>query len=342
VIAAAGPGKPGWRERFFPGPAPAVLLAPMAGASDPPFRRAAQRFGCAYSVSEIVAGELLARARPDVLRRASGAGSLSPLVIQLAGRDGDWLRRGATLAQEAGADVIDINMGCPAKKVTSGACGAALMRDLDHAERLIEAIIAAACVPVTLKMRLGWDEQSLNAAELARRAQAAGIAMLVVHGRTRRQFYQGAANWRAIKDVVEAVGIPVIANGDVTDRASAQAALRQSGASGVMIGRAAMGKPWLVGALGAALRDDKDVIAPPAEAQLEALMALHRDCLEFYGARLGLRVVRKHLAGGLDSACLGLDAGLVRAARARICTLDDPAEIMAQLHNLALRAKQVA
>lgn len=315
----------------------------MAGASDPPFRRAAQRFGCAYSVSEIVAGELLARARPDVLRRASGAGSLSPLVIQLAGRDGDWLRRGTALAQEAGADVLDINMGCPAKKVTSGACGAALMRDLDHAQRLIEAILSAASVPVTLKMRLGWDEYSLNAAELAQRAQAAGISMLVVHGRTRRQFYQGVANWRAIAEVVDAVRIPVIANGDITDPASARAALLQSGACGVMIGRAAMGKPWLVGALATALRDGGEMIPPPAEAQLEALMALHCDCLEFYGVRLGLRVVRKHLAGGLDSACLGLDAGRVQAARSLICTLEDPAEIMAQLRNLAaLPAKPAA
>ncbi len=324
-----------WRERFFPGSAPIVLLAPMAGASDPPFRRAAQRFGCAYSVSEIIAGELLAQARPDVLRRAAGAGSLAPLVIQLAGREAAWLARGAELAQQAGADVIDINMGCPAKKVTSGACGAALMRDLDHAQRLIEATIAASTVPVTLKMRLGWDEASLNAAELARRAQAAGVAMVVVHGRTRRQFYQGKANWAAIAEVVGSVTIPVIANGDIVDCASACLALRVSGAAGVMIGRGAMGKPWLPAAVQAALRDNAPMRPPPASAQLAALQALHSDCLAFYGARLGLRVVRKHLAAGLDPASLGLDAGCVQAVRARICTSEEPEDVLAALHDLA-------
>lgn len=323
-----------WLERFFPGTAPAVLLAPMAGASDPPFRRAAQRFGCAYSVSEIVAGELLAQARPDVLRRAAGAGSLTPLVIQLAGREPAWLARGAVLAAEAGADVLDINMGCPAKKVTSGACGAALMRDLDHAQRLIEATVAASPVAVTLKMRLGWDEHSLNCAELARRAEGAGVSMVVVHGRTRRQFYQGNADWAAIAAVVEAVRIPVIANGDVCDSASARAALALSGAAGVMVGRSAMGKPWLPAALQAALRSGTEMAPPPRAAQIEALIALHRDCLEFYGPRLGLRVVRKHLAGGLDPHCLALDPEGVSAARSAICTTDDPGAVVGQLQAL--------
>lgn len=324
----------GWLERFFPGNLPAVLLAPMAGASDPPFRRAAQRFGCAYSVSEIVAGELLAQARPDVLRRAAGAGDLSPLVVQLAGRDAVWLERGAILAQQAGADVLDINMGCPAKKVTSGACGAALMRDLDQAQRLIAATVAASAVPVTLKMRLGWDEHSINAPELARRAEAAGVAMLVVHGRTRRQFYQGKADWAAIAAVVDAVRIPVIANGDIHDGMSARAALRLSGAAGVMVGRAAMGKPWLPAALQAALRLGRELIPPPAALQLEALMALHRDCLDFYGQRIGLRVVRKHLAGGLCAPCLGLDAPAIDVARTQICTSEDPGAVIAHLQGL--------
>lgn len=325
-----------WRERFFPGSAPAVLLAPMAGGSDPPFRRAAQRSGCAYTVSEIIAGELLAKARPDVLRRAAGAGSLAPLVIQLAGRDTDWLARGAELAQRAGADVLDINMGCPAKKVTSGACGAALMRDLDHAQRLIEAIMAASSVPVTLKMRLGWDEANRNASSLARRAEAAGIAMIVVHARTRQQFFQGKADWRAVAEVVSAVRIPVIANGDIHDCESAREALRQSGAAGVMIGRAAVGKPWLPGAVQAALRGGLSLRPPTAAQQLASLQALHTDCLAFYGARLGIRMVRKHLAGGLDPVSLGLDSRRVTEARARICTSEDPAEIHALMRQLAM------
>ncbi|MEZ5996986.1 MAG: tRNA-dihydrouridine synthase family protein [Hyphomonadaceae bacterium] len=224
--------------------APLVSLAPMAGVTDIPFRRQVKAFGGAYCVSEMVASDQLALQRIDMVRRAAGAGVISPLVIQLAGREPRWMAEGARLAEAAGADVIDINMGCPAKSVTSGLCGSALMRDPDAALRLIEATVGATTLPVTLKMRLGWDVASMNAPGIARSAEAAGVKMIVVHGRTRNQFFAGCADWAAIAPVVDAVSIPVIANGDIGSASDARRALSLSGAAGVMIGRAAQGRPW--------------------------------------------------------------------------------------------------
>lgn len=312
------------------------MLAPMAGASDPPFRRAAQAFGCRYSVSEIVAAEPLARARRDVLARAAGQG-LSPLVVQLAGREPEWIAAGARIAADLGADVIDLNMGCPAKQVTSGACGSALMRDLDRATRLIEAAVASAApLPVTVKMRLGWDSACLNAPELAMRAEQAGARLLVVHGRTRNQFFKGQADWAAIRAVVDAVALPVIANGDIADAATARAALAQSGAAGVMLGRAAMGKPWLVGAVGTALRSGRGrEQAPPWPERWLALAALVEDSLGFYGEGLGLRIVRKQLAGAVDGeAWPGAEAER-KAMRLSLCAEPSPARVLDLLHRLA-------
>jgi len=303
--------------------APRVALAPMAGVTDIPFRRQVKAFGGRYCVSEMVASEQLALARVDMLRRAAGAGVITPLVVQLAGREARWMAEGARLAQAAGADAIDINMGCPAKSVTSGLCGAALMRDPDMALRLIEATVSATTLPVTLKMRLGWDETSHNAAELAKRAEAAGVRMIVVHGRTRRQFYTGAADWGAIAPVVQAVRIPVLANGDITSAADARRALALSGAAGVMIGRGAQGKPWLPAAIEHALEHGGEAAPPPRERLLASLLELYDDTLAFYAHGLGVRVARKHIAWTID-AVFGAP---MREARKAICTQEDPARV---------------
>jgi nifR3 family TIM-barrel protein len=309
---------------------PLVSLAPMAGVTDIPFRRQVKAFGGQYCVSEMVASDQLARARIDMVRRAAGTGVLAPLVIQLAGREARWMAEGARLAEAAGADAIDINMGCPSKSVTSGLCGSALMREPDHATRLIEATVGATKLPVTLKMRLGWDESSLNAADIAKRAEDAGVRMLTIHGRTRSQFFRGAADWSAIAPVVQAVGIPVIANGDIATAADARRALDLSGAAGVMVGRAAQGKPWLPGAVERALKHGGEVVAPPRARLLQSLLALCDDTLGFYQGSLGVRVARKHIAWMIDAE-FGAEA---RETRKEICTLIDPRRVQEALIRL--------
>jgi tRNA-dihydrouridine synthase B len=312
------------------GAPPLVSLAPMAGVTDIPFRRQVKAFGGGYCVSEMVASEQLALARIDMVRRAAGAGVISPLVVQLAGRDPHWMAEGARLAEAAGAEVIDINMGCPAKSVTSGLCGAALMREPATALRLIEATVAATTLPVTLKMRLGWDEASLNAPLIAKSAEDAGVRMLTVHGRTRKQFFTGAADWAAIAPVVRAVRIPVIANGDIGNAAGARRALSLSGAAGVMIGRAAQGRPWLPGAIEHALRHGGEVKPPERARLLASLLALYEHTLDFYDRGLGVRIARKHIAWTIDAA-FGPSA---RKTRKAICMLEDPARVRAALRAL--------
>jgi tRNA-dihydrouridine synthase B len=302
----------------------------MAGVADIPFRTQVKAFGGRYCVSEMVASEQLARDRVDMVRRAAGASAIAPLVIQLAGREAHWMAEGARLAEDAGADVIDINMGCPSKSVTSGLCGSALMRDPEMALKLIEATVKATKLPVTLKMRLGWDHASLNAAEIAKRAEDAGVRMITVHGRTRQQFYTGVADWAAIAPVVQAVRIPVIANGDIATATDARCALKFSGAAGVMIGRAAQGKPWLPGAIEHALKHGGEVSPPTPARLLHSLLALYDDTLAFYPEKLGVRVARKHIAWTVD-AVLGASA---REARKAICMLEDPKTVRAELRAL--------
>lgn len=318
--------------------APLVSLAPMAGVTDIPFRRQVKAFGGRYCVSEMVASEQLARDRVDMARRAAGFGVIAPLVIQLAGREAHWMAEGARLAEDAGADVIDINMGCPSKSVTSGLCGSALMRDPDMALKLIEATVSATKLPVTLKMRLGWDHANLNAPEIAKRAENAGVRMITIHGRTRQQFYTGIADWAAIAPVVDAVRIPIIANGDISNAADARRALALSGAAGVMIGRAAQGKPWLPGAIEHALTHGGEIAAPAREILLASLLALYEDTLAFYDEGLGLRIARKHIAWSID-AVLGPSA---REHRKAICTLTDPARVREELIALFAQEPELA
>jgi nifR3 family TIM-barrel protein len=313
-----------------------VLIAPMTGVSDLPFRRAASRTGAPYVATEMVACAELARGRPDVVRRAAVGEGLPLTVIQLVGRDPAMIAQGSRMAQAAGADLIDLNFGCPAKEVTGGLCGSALMRDLDRAMVLIEAALGATTRPVTVKMRLGWDETSKTAPELAARAEAAGVAAVTVHGRTRQQFYTGRADWAAVAAVRAAIKIPLIVNGDVTDVESAREALACSGADAVMLGRGVYGRPWLAAALDGALAGEGAVEAPVATARLAFVLDHFRDALAFYGDRLGLKTFRKHLGWYVEQAPWPADAAARRAAKARLCRLETAAEVEAGLTALWL------
>lgn len=307
-----------------------VFLAPMSGITDEPFRQRAHAHGAGLVVSEMVASGELAKGRAgcDLRIRHSG---LPVHMVQLAGREAVHMAEGARIAAGEGADIIDINMGCPAKKVTGGYAGSALMRDLDHALSLIEAVVSAVKVPVTVKMRLGWDEGALNAPMLAHRAEQAGVQMVTVHGRTRCQFYQGKADWRAIARVKEAVTIPVVANGDVSSPEEAAMILDQSGADAVMIGRAHYGAPWTAGGIASAAQGQSVPCKPGnQEALAEYIVSHYEDMLALYGIESGLRQARKHLGWYLDRHA----SGAADERRKAILTSFEPERVIALLRDV--------
>src|ERR1700704_4843744 len=311
-----------------------VVLAPMSGVTDAPFRRLVAELGAGLVVSEMTASADLVEGRRGARLRAEGQG-VGLHVVQLAGCEAHWMSEGARVAEAAGADIIDINMGCPARHVTGGESGSALMRDLDHALILIEATIKAVSVPVTLKMRLGWDDRSLNAPELARRAEAAGVQMITVHGRTRCQFYKGDADWGAVRAVRAAVTVPVVVNGDITSFEKAVTALERSGADAVMVGRGAQGQPWLPGQIGRRLETGVAETAPSLAEQLKHIRALYDEVCSHYGLRIGLRHARKHLGWALEVAarCSRAPVPTLKTWRERILTSEDPSRVHRSLED---------
>lgn len=307
-----------------------VILAPMSGVTDMPFRRLVKRYGAGLVVSEMIASEAMIRATERSQKMSTNCAEEFPMSVQLAGCEASKMAEAAKLNEDRGAAIIDINMGCPVKKVVNGHAGSALMRDLDHAGELIHATVNAVSLPVTLKMRLGWDDSSFNAPELAKIAEQAGIKMIAVHGRTRCQMYRGHANWKKVGIVKQAVDLPVIVNGDINEFDDVTQALEDSGADGVMIGRGCYGKPWLIGQMMEYLRSGERIDAPDLDEQMETVLEHYDDMLHHYGVEGGVRIARKHLGWytkGLHSSA---------DFRNEINRMDDPAEVKKALREFYL------
>jgi tRNA-dihydrouridine synthase B len=302
-----------------------VVLAPMAGITDLPFRRIAHEFGAGMVVSEMIASRDLVGFRRDSRKRVAADETMEPNAVQIAGNEAYWMREAAKVAQGEGAQIVDINMGCPSKKVTNGLAGSALMRDLDFALTLIETVVEAVDVPVTLKMRTGWNDESRNAPDLARRAEEAGIQLITVHGRTRSQFYKGCADWDFVSQVKDAVSIPVLVNGDIKTSKDADTALAQSGADGIMVGRGALGRPWKLAQLAAHIHQETAPKSPEGHELGNLILRHYEEILNLYGKEQGVRVFRKHLIWYTEHLVEGGDF------RKQICREQDPKRVKREI-----------